>query len=62
MQLLDLDPNSAGVIAPEHVGRLVRKAVERNDLYIFTHPDYKGITEMRFNAILAAFDQAKADS
>jgi NAD(P)-dependent dehydrogenase (short-subunit alcohol dehydrogenase family) len=61
MGSLDLDPDSVGVILPEEVGRRVRLAIERNDLYIFTHPDMKAIAEMRFAGILAAFDQAEAD-
>jgi len=62
MGSLDLDPEALGVIPPEQVGERVRRAIERNDLYIFTHPEMKGMAEARFGAILAAFDQAKADS
>jgi hypothetical protein len=58
MGSLDLDPNSEGVIAPEDVGRKVRDAIERNELYIFTHPEMAAVTKARFDAILAAFEAA----
>jgi len=62
MGSLDLDPDALGVIPPERVGQLVRGAIERNDAYVFTHPEMKAIVEARFGAILTAFDQAAARS
>lgn len=39
---------------PEDVGEIVLRGIRRNDLYIFTQPEfYEGLTE-RFDAILAA--------
>jgi NAD(P)-dependent dehydrogenase (short-subunit alcohol dehydrogenase family) len=58
MASFDLDPSSLGVIMPEQVGQLVRQAIERNDLYIFTHPELGPAAKARFDAILAAFDEA----
>lgn len=58
MGSLDLDPNAIGVIAPEDVGRKVRAAIERNELYIFTHPEMVAPVKARFDAILAAFEAA----
>jgi NAD(P)-dependent dehydrogenase (short-subunit alcohol dehydrogenase family) len=43
-------------IDPEGVGRLVRDAVLRDDLYIFTHPEQRSELSERFDRILAAFD------
>ena len=40
------------------VGARVVEAVRDNDLYIFTHPDMRGVVEMRFQRILEAFDKS----
>ena len=50
---------SAGM-DPMKVGRIVRQAVLDEDLYIFTHPDTREITEARFAAIRSAFDKCDA--
>ncbi len=49
-------------IDPICVGRAVRRAVERNDLYIFTHPEMKHFAELRYRQIVAAFDAAASES
>ena len=41
---------------PELVGRMVRDAVLRDDLYVFTHPQQREEVAARFERILAAFD------
>ncbi|MEE2672878.1 MAG: SDR family NAD(P)-dependent oxidoreductase [Myxococcota bacterium] len=41
---------------PELVGRMVRDAVLRNDLHIFTHPEQREEVAARFERILASFD------
>jgi len=41
------------------VGDRVVEAVKRNELYIFTHPEFKATVEARFQRILAAFDVAE---
>lgn len=45
-------------IPPEAVGKRVVEAIKDGDLYIFTHPEFKAVTEARFNRILAAFDKS----
>lgn len=47
-------------IDPELVGRRVREAVQAGQLYIFTHPDMRGLAEARFARILDAFGDAAA--
>lgn len=47
-------------IDPDRVGERVREAVEGDELYIITHPDMRGLVEMRFGRIMAAFDKAGA--
>jgi NAD(P)-dependent dehydrogenase (short-subunit alcohol dehydrogenase family) len=40
------------------VGERVVEAVIGDELYVFTHPEYRPILEARFQRILGAFDQA----
>lgn len=47
-------------IDPERVGRRVLEGVKAKERYIFTHPDMRGAVEMRFAALMAAFDVAAA--
>ena len=44
-------------IDPEDVGRMVRDAVLRDDLYVFTHREHRAELQERFDRILAAFDR-----
>jgi hypothetical protein len=37
------------------VGRMVLRAVARNAMYIIPHPEYRGHTEERRSALVAAF-------
>lgn len=46
---------------PLDVGRRVLRGIERNDLYILTHPEIEGIIRERFEAILAALPDEPAD-
>jgi NAD(P)-dependent dehydrogenase (short-subunit alcohol dehydrogenase family) len=47
----------AGIpVAP--VANRVVEAVKDNDLYVFTHPEFRVAVEARFNNILAAFDKS----
>lgn len=57
MQMPDIDPATVRVVAPEDVGRLVRQAIEGNDLYIFTHPEFERLVRARFDRILSAFER-----
>jgi NAD(P)-dependent dehydrogenase (short-subunit alcohol dehydrogenase family) len=45
-------------IPVEPVGNRVVEAVKDNDLYIFTHVEFKPLVEMRFANIMAAFDKS----
>ncbi len=50
--------NVTGGIPTGPVGARVVEAIKDNDLYIFTHPEMKAATEMRFQRILEAFDKS----
>jgi NAD(P)-dependent dehydrogenase (short-subunit alcohol dehydrogenase family) len=45
-------------VAP--VAARVVEAVKAGELYVFTHPEFKGVVEARFQRILDAFDAAAA--
>lgn len=45
---------------PEIVGRRVVEAIQANELYIFTHPNYRKMVQKRFAAIDAAFERSAA--
>lgn len=45
-------------IPVEPVGNRVVEAIKDNDLYIFTHVEFRAAVEMRFANILAAFDKS----
>jgi NAD(P)-dependent dehydrogenase (short-subunit alcohol dehydrogenase family) len=47
-------------IDPDEVAQRVLAAIRDDELYIFTHPEGRGVIEERFQAILAAFDRAAA--
>jgi NAD(P)-dependent dehydrogenase (short-subunit alcohol dehydrogenase family) len=49
-------PMRGGVIAPEAVARRVVRAIERNDLYILTHPEQREILRRRAERIDAMFE------
>jgi hypothetical protein len=34
------------------------RAIQENELYVFTHPEYRNFLEERFQRILAAYPQA----
>jgi hypothetical protein len=40
---------------PEEIGAKVLRAIERNDFYVFTHPDHRDELRGIFDEILAAF-------
>lgn len=46
------------VIEPDVVAGAVLDAVRADELYIVTHPKWKGLVQQRFDQILAAFDAA----
>jgi hypothetical protein len=43
------------------VGEKVLKGVLRNDLYIFTHPEFRDGVKSRFDAVMAAFPDEEPD-
>ncbi|MEN3950520.1 SDR family NAD(P)-dependent oxidoreductase [Iodidimonas sp. SYSU 1G8] len=47
-----------GSMNAANVGARVVKAIEGNELYIFTHPEYRPMVEARCNAVLAAFGES----
>lgn len=55
----DVAETIAQGIDAEWVGRTVRDAVLRNDLYIFTHPEQREEVAGRFERILSAFDDVE---
>lgn len=47
----------ANMMDPVWLGRAVVRAVEENNPYIITHPEYREDTEKRFDRILSAFGE-----
>jgi NAD(P)-dependent dehydrogenase (short-subunit alcohol dehydrogenase family) len=47
-----------GSMNADSVGRRVVKAIEQNELYIFTHPEYRPLVAARCEAVLAAFGES----
>lgn len=45
-------------LAPEIVGERVVEAISTGELYIFTHPNYRKVTQARFKAIDDAFERS----
>jgi NAD(P)-dependent dehydrogenase (short-subunit alcohol dehydrogenase family) len=45
-------------IPPDVVGARVVEGIKANELYIFTHPEFRPILEMRVQGIMAGFDVA----
>jgi NAD(P)-dependent dehydrogenase (short-subunit alcohol dehydrogenase family) len=52
---LEERPNSPHWMDPVECGERVLEGIRRNDLYIFTHPEFREGAEERFRAILASF-------
>jgi NAD(P)-dependent dehydrogenase (short-subunit alcohol dehydrogenase family) len=49
--------NLDGLIAPSLVGDMVLHAIQENELYIFSHPEFKDVVLGRSQAIGEAFDR-----
>ncbi|GAB3100632.1 SDR family NAD(P)-dependent oxidoreductase [Aestuariicella hydrocarbonica] len=47
-------------LAVEVVGERVIEAIRDNELYIFTHPNYRAVLQKRFQAVDQAFERAAA--
>jgi NAD(P)-dependent dehydrogenase (short-subunit alcohol dehydrogenase family) len=56
----DAASNVLNGIDPDIVGQRVLEGVRDNDIYIFTHPNFKEAVQARFAAILAAFEKSAA--
>lgn len=54
-KLISSRPINQQVMLAENVGRRVLAAVQANQFYIFTHPEYEPLVEERFDAIRAAW-------
>lgn len=56
---MDLSALSAlsDALDPSVVGDMVLEAVQSNDAYIFTHPDWESMSDERFSALKASFDR-----
>ncbi|HKQ77247.1 MAG TPA: SDR family NAD(P)-dependent oxidoreductase [Blastocatellia bacterium] len=46
---------------PEEVGQKVLRGIQRNDPYIFTHPEFKDELKAIFDEVLAALPEGEAD-
>jgi NAD(P)-dependent dehydrogenase (short-subunit alcohol dehydrogenase family) len=57
--LADTEAMVKGGIPTEPVGNRVVEAIKDNDLYIFTHTEFRPMVEARFAALMAAFDKSE---
>ena len=58
MPSLEIGASSMRVMEPEEVGRIVRRAIEDDEQYIFPHPELVSTAKARFDRILDAFARA----
>lgn len=66
-QKLEQRPNSPLWMDPIECGERILRGIRRNDLYIFTHPEFREGADEHFRAMLAAFpdeplNQERADA
>jgi short-subunit dehydrogenase len=54
-------PIFATALTPDDVGRHVLRGIQRNDLYIMTHPEIRAVLEARAAAQLAALPDEPID-
>ena len=50
-------PMAPFALPPDEVGRRVLKGVQRNDLFIMTHPEFRNIIKARYEALMAAIPE-----
>lgn len=48
----------ASGMSPDKIGERVVRAIEANEFYIFTHPEWKTLAEAQFADLLAAFGES----
>jgi NAD(P)-dependent dehydrogenase (short-subunit alcohol dehydrogenase family) len=53
-----MDNVLAGGMSPDAIGRRVVKAIEEDEFYIFTHPEWKRMAEAQIVEMLAAFGES----
>jgi NAD(P)-dependent dehydrogenase (short-subunit alcohol dehydrogenase family) len=53
-----MDNVLAGGMSPDAIGRRVVKAIEANEFYVFTHPEWKAMAEAQISEMLAAFGES----
>ena len=54
-------PIIVGGMDPLEAGRKVAEAIERDQLYLFTHPEFRHAIQQRFSAIMTAFGPDKGE-
>jgi NAD(P)-dependent dehydrogenase (short-subunit alcohol dehydrogenase family) len=57
--LADTEAMVKAGIPTEPVGQRVVEAIKDNDLYIFTHVEFRPLVQARFAALMAAFDKSE---
>jgi NAD(P)-dependent dehydrogenase (short-subunit alcohol dehydrogenase family) len=53
-----MDNVLAGGMSPDAIGRRVVKAIQADEFYIFTHPEWKRLAEAQIAEMLAAFGES----
>ncbi len=48
----------ASGMSPDAIGRRVVRAIENQDFYIFTHPEWKRLVEPQIAEMMAAFGES----
>lgn len=48
----------AGGMSPDKIGQRVVRAIERDEFYVFTHPEWKRLAEAQVAEMLAAFGES----
>lgn len=48
----------ASGMSPDKIGERVARAIEANEFYIFTHPEWKALAEAQFADLLSAFGES----
>jgi NAD(P)-dependent dehydrogenase (short-subunit alcohol dehydrogenase family) len=57
LQTIGLSADLERMMDPMTVGKLVRTAIQEDEFYIFTHPEFGRAVQMRYDNIMSAFDR-----
>lgn len=57
MQTIGLSGGLERMMEPTTVGKLVRRGIEEDELYIFTHPEFGIAVQMRYDRIMQSFER-----